>query len=307
MLKIRYSSRADFISLGAVGAVYKINDRIALKIPREADRNKFAIEIATYDTLERHRPPCPDIAQSFLRTPDANFLAFYSHGTLDKRIRSHQVRSNEVLGGRLLQVTELEPLNLVHQWAMELSSGAAWLESLGLAHADLRPPNLLLDGQDHLKIADFDCVEAIGTLASGGAPPWARFCGPEGGDESGTFGKNGARVEQFSIGSILYFMSRGYEPYDDGAMWPRGPEIVDLMMDMQFPPIGEMDVDMTIQRCWRGEYLMLKDLANDTKLLHGAFSLPRAASFDDQYCKHAREECRKLVESGLLRSFDRTF
>jgi serine/threonine protein kinase len=98
---------------------------------------------------------------------------------------------------------------------MELSDAAAWLESLGLAHGDIRPPNLLLDGEDYLKLADFDCFAEIGTPADGSAPPWARVLGPEAGSEDGTFGVYRARTEQFAIGSVLYYMTRGYEPYED--------------------------------------------------------------------------------------------
>ena len=44
-----------------------------------------------------------------------------------------------------------------------LAKGVAWLESLGLAHGDLRPENVLVDKQDRVKIADFDCTNFIGS------------------------------------------------------------------------------------------------------------------------------------------------
>ena len=119
---------------------------------------------------------------------------------------------------------------------MELSDAAAWLESLGLLHGDIRPPNLPLDGEYHLKLADFDCVAEIGTSADGSAPPWARVLGPEARSEDGTFGVYGARMEQFAIGSVLYYMTRGYEPYEDEDFGQgKGPIVVGRQRCMVFP------------------------------------------------------------------------
>jgi len=125
----------SFLSLGA-GWVYKINDHIVLKFPRKAGCERFAHEIKIYDVLESHHSPCPDIIYSFLRESNANFLTFCAGGTLDKRLRSYQIRNQEPHGGRLLQITNKEPLNLVERWIMELSNAAAWLESIGFVHTD---------------------------------------------------------------------------------------------------------------------------------------------------------------------------
>ncbi|KAK0114064.1 hypothetical protein ONS95_014303 [Cadophora gregata] len=187
MLRVRReipASRGEFISLGAVGWVHKINDRIALKSPRDEDCDKFAHENKFYDILELHSP-CPDLPQSFLRVPTGNFLAFYSGGTLDERLRKHQIRDEGPHGGSLMEVKKREPISLVERWIMELSSAAAWLESLGYVHTDIRPPNLLLDSHEHLKLTDFDSVQELGTRAEGSASPWARVLGTEAGDERG--------------------------------------------------------------------------------------------------------------------------
>ncbi|CZS96562.1 uncharacterized protein RCO7_04826 [Rhynchosporium graminicola] len=282
MLRVRReipTTRGEFISLGAVGWVHKINDHIALKSPREEDY----------------------LPQSFLRASRGNFLAFYGGGTLDERLRKHQIRDEGPHGGSLIKVKEREPLALVERWIMELSHAAAWLESLGYAHTDIRPPNLLLDSQEHLKLTDFDSVRKLGTPAEGSAAPWARVLGTEAGDECGSFGDNGARYEQFAIGSVLYMLTRGYEPYDDGSIAPEdAPVVVVLFQQMKFPPLGEDKLDGVIQQCWKGEYETLKDLADETKLLSGASAFPRATAFDDDYCNKVRRECEDLVELGIF-------
>ncbi|KAJ8132469.1 hypothetical protein O1611_g1161 [Lasiodiplodia mahajangana] len=160
-----------FLSRGAIGWVYQINDRIALKFAREPDSEEFAKENDMFDIFEKH-PPCPHVIQSFLRLPNANFLAFMSGGSLDDRLKSHQIRDGHF--GKVLRVDKIEPVELVEQWLRELCGAVVWLESLGYVHGDLRPSNFLLDGRDHLKLGDFDCVEKVGEPSSGNGAPWAR-------------------------------------------------------------------------------------------------------------------------------------
>jgi serine/threonine protein kinase len=45
----------------------------------------------------------------------------------------------------------------------EFANGIAWLESLGFTHGDIRPENVLLNNQDHLKVADFDGANLLGS------------------------------------------------------------------------------------------------------------------------------------------------
>ncbi|ESZ96916.1 protein kinase domain-containing protein [Sclerotinia borealis F-4128] len=289
------------IARGATGWVYKINNRIALKIPRKGSHEEFACEVKFYNILESHSPPCPDISRSFLRVPKGNFMAFCSGGSLDQRLQEHQTRGGKSQQFKILGINKCEPLHLVEQWAAELSSAVAWLESLGYCHTDIRPANLLFDEQDHIKLTDFDCWEEVGSPALGSAPPWARVLGPEAGSDCGSFGYNGARVEQFAIGSVLYMMTRGHEPYEDGTCAPEeSSNVVDLLQQMRFPSLGEGVLDNIIDRCWNGGYPLLKDLADETKLLSRAHNIPRAVALTEEYCKEIQEECQQLIESGLL-------
>ncbi|RSL73447.1 hypothetical protein CEP53_000717 [Fusarium sp. AF-6] len=185
----------------------------------------------------------------------------------------------------------------VERWAAELSGAVAWLESLGLVHGDLRPENLLLDAGDHLKFADFDCVDKIGNDSQGNPPPWARVLGSEAGAQRGTFGINGLQTEQFAIGSLLFTMSRGYEPY---AELEPGPHIVDLLQDMKFPDLGHGYLDTIIDACWKGLYGSVESLAKETAGLNGAVTLPRAEALDQGYISEMRDRCQRLVDEGLL-------
>lgn len=293
------------ISLGAIGYVSKVNDRIVVKTLRnDTDKyicKQFLAEIKNYDLLESQHLLCPDISRSFLRVPNANFMALCSGGNLFMRLQEHQLRDPDEPSGRLVKTRAKESTQLVDQWIMELSNASAWLESLDYAHTDIRPANLILDGDDHLKLTDFDSMEKIGTRALGCSPPWARCLGTEAGDLCGTFGDNGARYESFAIGSVLYYLTRGHEPYDDGAFGPEvGGAQVKLLQRMLFPSLGTDDLDNIIRKCWHGQYHQLQNLANECKVLPGCSSRPRATLLDPEVYKRTQEECRKLLASGFL-------
>lgn len=120
------------------------------------------------------------------------------------------------------------------------------MESLGLVHGDLRPDNLLLDIGDRLKLVDFDSAQKVGTESYGSPPPWGRLLGQETGSQKGTWGINGPQAEQFAIGSIVYTITRGHEPYEDQE---RGPSIVRRLQNMEFPELGDDFLDPIIDRC----------------------------------------------------------
>ncbi|KAH9210563.1 hypothetical protein DL95DRAFT_393318 [Leptodontidium sp. 2 PMI_412] len=137
-----------------------------------------------------------------------------------------------------------------------LAEGVAWLESLGLAHGDLKPENVLVDGQDRAKIGDFDCTDFIGSEFEACIPPYGRVLGSEAGSEEGTAGKLGALTEQFALGSIFYFINHGVEVYDDQDFGKdHGPVIVERLQRMVFPKLDSDSVlDFIIDDCWHGRF-----------------------------------------------------
>ncbi|KPM42299.1 hypothetical protein AK830_g4279 [Neonectria ditissima] len=281
-----------FISRGATGWVFKVDDNIALKYVRKDRLNEFKKETDACDLFERHGSS-PYLIQSFLRLPGLNFLQFMSGGSLDQRIYNNQRRDYK--HQKCLEVLRLEPVYKIEQWLMELSAAIAWLESLGLVHGDLRPANILLDDTDCLKLADFDCLVAIGSRNMGNAPPWARIQGAEAGPQRGTFGMYGATSEQFTFGSILYNLTRGFELYED----IEGNEAVSLLALMKFPDLSDAGLDRIIDRCWRGEYASLADLAGEMANLAGAAAILPATLPDEEHPAEMREKCHQVLEGKL--------
>ncbi|TAQ88594.1 hypothetical protein B7494_g3112 [Chlorociboria aeruginascens] len=244
---------------------------------------------ASFPSTERHA--------SFVE--DRKFLSFCEMRII---VGNHmflpRLSSGKRSGEILVEVVKREDRHLIELWTAELCAAVAWLESLGLIHGDLRPTNILIDAEDHFKLVDFDCVERIGTRSYGGAPPWARLR-PEDGIGEGSFGFYGPKTEQFAIGSLVYFMTRGFEPYED--LDDPETDVIDLFKENIFPRIQEDDtLDRVINRCWRGSYTSTSDLSRETALLPGAENMPTTVSLSADYCAAMRIECEKLVESGLL-------
>lgn len=68
---------------------------------------------------------------------------------------------DRIVGSRNLHYPECYAIEtLKMQWISQIISAAAWFESLGLAHGDLTPRNILLDRRDNVKLADFG--ESVG-------------------------------------------------------------------------------------------------------------------------------------------------
>jgi serine/threonine protein kinase len=263
-----------------------------LKYARDERSDAFQAEINIYDILKRQEPS-PYILQSILRLPDLNFLVLTRGGSLEARVKANQLRDQS----GVITVLRREPLDKVGLWAMEMTGASAWLETLGLVHGDLRPPNLLLDDKDHLKLADFDCVARIGSASKGNAPPWARLRGDEAGPLKGTWGENGAQTEQFSIGSILYTLTRGFQPYEDRDC---DRAIVDHLQNKNFPELTDHCLDAIILRCWLGAYNTIGTLAEETTHLEGTSAWPRAIALDGRTLDEARQKCLQLLSEKQL-------
>ncbi len=291
-------AKPTLLGWGHVGIVYQISSQIVVK--RRAlndDEGAFSHENRIFDLLERN-PQCPSLVRSFFRTPSANFLQFVGD-SLEIRLQRYQMRDPKT--SQVLQVWYREPLNLVTRWIIELVDAVAILESLELVHADIRPPNILLDSRDRLKVIDFDSTTIQGAPIQGAQPPYARVLGVEGGQDRGSFGDYGPRTEQFALGGIFYYMTRGYEPYDNEWFGhDHGPKIVELLQEMKFPETGDDEIDTIIRKCWHGEYASIQALKLDVIRLTSNNDAGITSIMEKEEYEARRQECEQLVKEGIL-------
>ena len=79
MTAVAVSPSPSLISLQGIGAIYKLNACIVVKVPRYKDEPDHATEQSIFDILESY-PPHPNLVTSFLRVPNATFLEFLPGG-----------------------------------------------------------------------------------------------------------------------------------------------------------------------------------------------------------------------------------
>lgn len=257
---------------GAISFVYEVHPRIVVKVPKsgEFEREQFRKELKIYEIFSRH-PPCPSVVQCFFYTDNGIFLEYMRDVSLCCRIQNNHIRDQQT--SVVTKVEKLEPLPLRKEWMNNLAQAVAFLESLNLAHGDLRPENILLD-RDRLKVSDFDCTAEIGTDFEACMAPYGRILNSNELDQGrrGSSGFLGPRTEQFALGSLFYLINYGFEVYGDQCLTENpnehGRKVVDLLQNMEFPKLnGDPLIDNIINKCWHNNYTTIAELAAYTETL----------------------------------------
>lgn len=284
----------DCVGVGAVAVVLRISREIVVKYPRSIESERFKHEVEFYRLLDSQEP-CSDIVQCFLVLPNAIFLSYCSGNSLYQRFLSRQIREpTEDNIGRVIGISAKDDIGTISRWLQQLISAAAFLERLCIAHNDLHPRNLLLDQCLNMKLSDFDSFGKIGDDLPGAAAPYARVLNY--GPNKGGFGQCGARTEQFAIGSILYFMIFGFEPYEDTYL--DGDEIIDRFQGMQFPELGEDVLEKIVYKCWFGHFQSINALQSEV-LTSTSHTASKVEVFQVESAK-GKETCKELVRSALF-------
>ena len=293
----------NWVGGGLDAYIYHVTPTIVVKTVRQdrtpeekALEHPFRKEIEFFKRL-KSQDRCPDIVECFLMLPDYLFLSYCSHKALAPRFYERQEREKGTGGlhGRLIRVKEYEDHALIARWIQQLASALEFVEKIGFCHNDLHASNCLLDSNFNLKLADFGRATTIGQYLEGTLPPRAMpiLAGPL----EGTYGLCSARTEQFAVGTLLYFMVYGHEPYDDvilsAAEWDR------RFGNMEFPELTRNEVfDGLISACWYNVYptmaLLSYDFKRKTKDMTGNTEYISIDSANET------KTCEALIRRGLL-------
>ncbi|KAJ6020981.1 hypothetical protein N7540_006485 [Penicillium herquei] len=240
---------------GGISFIYEVHPRIVFKIPQqeESEREQFQKELEIYRIFAQS-PPCPYIVQCYLLAEIGIFMEYMRDANLSWRIQQNHIRDRKTRV--VTKFRKLETLSLRLEWVNDITQAVAFLESLNLAHGDLRPENVLLD-RNKLKLSDFDCTAKIGTELEVCQEPYGRFLNSSETElgECGTAGFLGPRTEQFALGSLGHSLV-----------------LYELLMNMKFPPLnGNPLIDNIIKKCWHNEYATISGLAVDIRKLLNEF------------------------------------
>lgn len=136
------------------------------------------------------------------------------------------------------------PLKQKDEWMSQAAEALAVVHAADVIHCDVTPRNFMLDRCLQLHIADFAGSSVSGSLPTRTTSP--RFQPP-----GWSWTRKPEIVDDiFALGSIMYFIQNGYEPYHDISE----DEVEELFNMADFPDVSTLRHGSIIQRCWTGDW-----------------------------------------------------
>jgi hypothetical protein len=289
-------SSDNWLTWGAAGHIYGISANIVLKCPTilnnpvpgqikmvEESIGKIEAEKAVYRVLMES--PHPYILQCILCVPEGIFLR-RMESTLAARLSCTQ-------GAAIPPETQ-------ERWVWQLASALTWLERLGFVHGDLHPGNILLDGNEDIRVADFDTAVRLGDELQAASEPFCKM------DKKFKTPLAGPVTEQFSFASCVYNIRFAQWPWHNLEERDR----VQRMARNEFPPVSEdLLFGEVMMKAWHGEYGSMAAVEEDVLTRLGrtmaegeALRLEALSKGDVQLYQTLRAECEEFIAKEALKA-----
>src|SRR6478609_5847736 len=218
------------VGTGGMSSVYKAHDQllernVALKVlhPHYGDDSEY---------VERFRREARAVAQ--LSHP--NIVTVIDRGEAD----GHQFIVFELIDGEnlkeLVNRTGPLPVRRAVELALAVAEGLAFAHEHGLVHRDVKPQNVLLNGDGEAKVTDFGIARSLdvehGVTQTGTVLGTSNYIAPE--QASGQ--QVDAQTDVYSLGVVLYELLAGEVPFP-------GENFVSVAMKhVNEPPPNILDV-----------------------------------------------------------------
>jgi serine/threonine-protein kinase len=197
----------ELVGTGGMSSVYRARDRllerhVALKVlhPHHATDEEF---------VERFRREARSVAQ--LSHP--NIVTVIDRGDDDGR---QFIVFEYVDGENLKEIVVREgalPVRRALELALQVARGLAFAHAQGLVHRDVKPQNVLMNGDDQAKVTDFGIARSVdveaGVTQTGTVLGTSSYIAPEqagGGDIT-------RQTDVYSFGVVLYELLTGEVPF----------------------------------------------------------------------------------------------
>jgi serine/threonine-protein kinase len=232
----------ELVGHGGMSSVYKARDallerHVALKILHE----QYSTDD---DFVERFKREARSVAQ--LQHP--NIVTVIDRGEEDGRqfivfeyIEGENLKEHVVRNGRLDVREALEI-------AVEVARGLAFAHEQGLVHRDVKPQNILLNGDGRAKVTDFGIARTVdvdGMTQTGTVLGTSNYIAPE--QASGK--RVDAHSDVYALGAVLYELLAGEVPFPGESfvvvamkhMHEPAPSLLDVRRDIPLRVAGAVD------------------------------------------------------------------
>ncbi|XP_059191671.1 receptor-interacting serine/threonine-protein kinase 3-like [Centropristis striata] len=159
----------------------------------------------------------------------------------------------------LLDLSGRPPWPLVFRWAYQVAQGLEFLHFNELIHQDLKPSNVLLDGDFNAKLADFGLTRVSASVAKSNTDTMEWSVGTYQYKPPEAFEENYEPVRAFDIysyGILLWSIVTGKKPYGEASR-----QRVKLLVceENERPPCKEIEMNVDgleeliklMKRCWK--------------------------------------------------------
>ncbi|KAJ0166648.1 Serine/threonine-protein kinase SIK1 [Colletotrichum tanaceti] len=156
------------------------------------------------------------------------------------------------------------PLEQRVAWCRELSEAVEHVHSKRVIHCDIQPTNVLVDGDAHLKLADFQGrhLSEDGDVVLDGwtGEPCRYFC-PRDDEFAADF-----KTDIFALGSTIYFIMTGQEVFPDIISGEAGwdDEVKSRFARGIFPDDSSA-CSIVTRKCWMREYNSAGEVLEDIR------------------------------------------
>src|SRR5918992_2797477 len=197
----------ELVGTGGMSSVWRARDallerKVALKIldPRYSDDEEYVVR------FERE-------ARAVARLAHPNIVTILDRG----KDRDRQFIVFEYVDGQTLkQIVDARgplPIDEVVRLALEVARGLAYAHESGIVHRDVKPQNVLLNGDGHAKVTDFGIARSLdverGVTQTGTVLGTSNYIAPE--QASGE--RPGVESDVYSLGCVLFELLTGEVPF----------------------------------------------------------------------------------------------
>lgn len=147
-------------------------------------------------------------------------------------------------------------------WCREAAEAVAHIHSLRILHCDIQPTNLLLDGELHVKLSDFQgrhLSEDGKVLLDGWSSEPCRFSLPR--DDAFY---SDVKTDLFALGCTIYFIMTNHAVFPDIVDGEDGwrEKVNDRFAKKQFPQ-NIYPCSTVAMKCWQQEYSSAEELLQE--------------------------------------------